>query len=30
MSLAKKLQPRLASLLTSPRTRHTLRQLQEA
>lgn len=30
MSLAKKLQPRLASLLTSPRTRNTLRQLQEA
>lgn len=30
MSLAKKLQPRLAALLTSPRTRHTLRQLQEA
>lgn len=30
MSLAKKLQPRLAALLTSPRTRNTLRQLQEA
>ncbi|MCC6201009.1 MAG: 2-hydroxychromene-2-carboxylate isomerase, partial [Moraxellaceae bacterium] len=29
MPLAKLLQPRLASLLTSPRTRKSLRQLQE-
>lgn len=30
MSLAKMLQPRLAALLTSPHTRKTIRQLQEA
>ena len=30
MSLASMLQPRVTALLTSPRTRQTLRQLQEA